>query len=452
MVLVVLTACAVTEPSAESTTTSTERPTPTSTSPTTLPFPPAPGFPSGPLADETARVLDGLWDGMPDTVDADAIRRLGQSGDARVAWLIADLLRFAGSGEILTASTQALEPLTGVEFSGMATWVSLTDHLIAWDTPAPPGYLDYKRRLFTLIDPRWDFVFTEPNDIDMRYLSWGGVLIDDRPLGDTAPCPRGCIPALDDPAVTDAAGGAWYPDDRIVFGVQIGGETRAYPKHIMEVHEMVNDTLGGRRFGMPYCTLCASAQVFFTDDVDGFETPVLRTSGLLSRSNKVMYDLVSRSVFDTFTGAAVTGPLQEAGVVLEQASVITTTWGEWKAAHPNTTIVAEDGGVGRTYDLDPLDGRDDNGPIFPIGDRDLRLPVQEQVLGVILPDGTPVAFPAAAARDALTAGESVTLAGVELILDGGGLRATFEGEPISSHQAFWFAWSQFHPETLLWED
>jgi hypothetical protein len=44
------------------------------------------------------------------------------------------------------------------------------------------------------------------------------------------------------------------------------------------------------------------------------------------------------------------------------------------------------------------------------------------------------------------------LAGVELVEDGGGLRATFESEPIPSHQAFWFAWSQFHPSTLLWQD
>jgi hypothetical protein len=417
-----------------------------------LPFPPAPRVPSGPLDDDTIQALDELWAGLPDDVDIEAIGRLGESGDARVAWLLADLLRFAGSGEILTAVADALVPLTDVEFAGIAMWVAVTDHLIAWDTPAPPGYLDYKRRLFTLVEPRWDFVFTEPNDIDMRYLSWGGVLIDDRPLGDPAPCPRGCIPALDDPAVTDASGGAWYPDDGIVFGVEIGGETRAYPRHIMEIHEMVNDTLGGRRLGMPYCTLCASAQVFYTDDVASFETPVLRTSGLLSRSNKVMYDLVSKSVFDTFTGAAVTGPMREAGVVLEQASVVTTTWGEWKAAHPDTTIVAEDGGIGRVYDLDPLRGRDDEGPIFPIGGRDLRLPVQEQVLGVILPDGTPVAFPVTRARQMLVSGGPVSLAGVELVLDGGGLRATFEDHPIASHQAFWFAWSQFHPDTLLWED
>ncbi len=416
-----------------------------------LPFPPAPEAPQGSLDVATTEALDRIWAGLPDSVRPEAIRELGATGDARVAWLIADLLRFGGGGETVGAAKEALLTLTGVEFSSIALWVGLTDHLIAWDIPEPPGYLDYKRSLFLMVDPRWDFVFSEPNAVDHRYLSWGGVLIDDRPLGTPGPCARGCIPALDDPAVTDAAGGDWYPDDAIVFGVRIGEETRAYPRNIMEVHEMVNDTLGGRRFAMPYCTLCASAQVFVTDDNQGFETPVMRTSGLLSRSNKVMYDLLSKSVFDTFTGKAVTGPMFQAGVVLDQAGVITTTWGEWKAAHPDTTIVAFDGGIGRTYDLDPLRGRDDNGPIFPIGDRDLRLGSQVQVLGVVLPDGTPVAFPAAAARATLDSDGEVTLGGVSLVADGGGLRATFDEADIASHQAFWFAWSQFHPTTLLWQ-
>ena len=353
-----------------------------------LPFPPAPVTPAGPLDESTRSVVDAIWSGLGGVMDVEAVRGLGRSGDARVAWLIADLLRFAGQGDLLDAAGDALSSLTGVEFAHM--WVSVTDHLIA--IPAPPGYLEYKRALFTAIDERWDFVFSEPNGLDLRYLSWGGVLIDDRPLGDPAPCARGCILALDDPGVTDAAGGSWYPDDGIVFGVEIGGAVRAYPKHIMEVHEMVNDTLGGRRFAMPYCTLCASAQVFFTDNVAGFGEPVLRTSGLLSRSNKVMYDLETRSVFDTFSGAAVTGPMFEAGVVLEQTGVVTCTWGEWKDAHPDTTIVAADSGIGRAYDLDPLRGRDDNGPIFPIGDRDLRLPSQAHVLGVVLADGVAVAF------------------------------------------------------------
>jgi hypothetical protein len=166
-----------------------------------------------------------------------------------------------------------------------------------------------------------------------------------------------------------------------------------------------------------------------------------------------MYDLRTESVFDTFTGAAVSGPLQDQAIVLEEITVLRTTWGEWKAAHPDTTIIAEDGGIGRSYPLDPLEGRDDNGPIFPIGPADPRLPEQELVVGVITADGTPVAFPAGEARAILSVGDEVIAGGVELVADGGGLRAVdaATGNPIPSHEAFWFAWSQFHPTTELWQ-
>jgi len=189
-----------------------------------------------------------------------------------------------------------------------------------------------------------------------------------------------------------------------------------------------------------------------TMGVPGTERPlVLRTSGLLHRSNKVMFDLDSDSVFDTFTGEAVAGPLRRSGVTLEPVSVVTTTWGEWKVAHPATTIVAEDGGIGREYDLDPLGDRDADGPIFPVGDIDPRLAAQELVVGVETPDGTLVAFPAAAARDALAAGSDVSTAGVRLLDDGGGLRAVLgDGTEVAAHEAFWFAWSQFRPDTELW--
>ena len=437
---------------ADSPVTTTPIETTTTTDPLSLAalFGEAPEVPDGPLSDEATAAVDAIFDRLDRPIVASQFSAFADTGDPRLAWVIADLLRFSTVPSVNQSAVDAASALTGVEFSGPVPWVGISDHLIAWDLPAFPGYEAYKERLYTFIDPRWDFLFTEPNDIDYRLLSWGGVPPDDRPFGDDQPCALGCIPALDEPAVTPASEGDWYPDDRIVFGIEIEGEARAYPKNIMEVHEMVNDTLGGRDFGLPYCTLCGSAQLFFTDDVDEFERPVLRTSGLLSRSNKVMYDLVTRSVFDTFTGRAIAGPLFEAGVRLPQGSVVVSTWGDWKTAHPDTTIVAQDGGIGRTYSLDPLGGRDDQGPIFPIGDRDLRLPVQAQVLGVIATDGTPIAFPAAAARERLDAAEAVELDGVRLALDGSGLVAFEDDKPIASHQAFWFAWSQFHPDTLLW--
>jgi len=420
-------------------------------------FPPSPETPTGPLPPVLARQLDELFEGLRVGVGVEALELIGESGDARVAWLLADILRFVG-GDGAAAAVAAFERLTGADvaadpLSARSPWQSVTNHLIAWDLPAPPGYLEWKRIPFELIDPRWTPFFDDTGAaIDWRHVSWGGVLIDDRPLGDPNPCPAGCIPALDDPAVTPADEGSWYPDDGIVFGLVIGGEARAYPKNLMEVHEMVNDTLGGRRIAIPYCTLCGSAQAYLTDEVPGRVDPlVLRTSGLLSRSNKVMYELTTLSAFDTFLGTAVSGPLQDEGVELDMVAVVTTTWGDWKAAHPGTTIVARDGGIGRSYPDDPLQGRDSAGPIFPIGDTDLRLAAQEQVLGVIAPDGIPVAFPVAAATAAIDGGGEVELAGVRVVVDGGGLRTeTVAGEPLPSHQAFWFAWSQFQPDTVLW--
>ena len=413
-------------------------------------FPAAPEPGTGPLSDSVREALASIPPALQEQrFPVDAVRTIGASGDARLLWYVYDLLRLAARDSVQIV-IEAFETLSGASLAG-EPFTAMGDRVLAWNLPPPPDYRRLKRDLFLLIEPRWaPFFDDEDSAIDWRLVGWGGVFIDDRPIATGGElCPRGCIPALDDPAVTDAAGGSWYPDQALVFGVVVGGEARAYPKHIMEVHEMVNDTVGGRRLAIPYCTLCLSAQAYFTDDVEGF-APVLRTSGLLSRSNKFMYDVTTFSAVDTFTGEALSGPLLDAGVTLGQTTVVTSPWGAWRAAHPDTTIVAEDGGIGRSYPPNPLRDRDDAGPIFPVGDVDPRLGVHEVVVGVLNDEGTPVAFPVAPARLALEAGEEVSLAGVTLQPDSGGLRAfTARGEA-PAHEAFWFAWSQFHPGTLLW--
>ena len=422
-------------------------------------FPPAPIAPEGPLEPGVGAALDTLVTSLlAGAFDDAALETIAASEDPRLGWFLSDLLRFMQGSTRQDALTDALRRLMGVDPRDDPTfaaspWRSVTDVLIAWDLPAWPGYREIKARIFVDVEPGWEAFFADKDAaIDWRHVSWGGVLIDDRPLGDTASCVRGCIPALDDPALTPATEGDWYPDERIVFGLAIGGDEVALPRNIMEIHEMVNMTIGGRRLGIPYCTLCGSAQAYFTDAVPAdVNVPVLRTSGLLSRSNKVMYDLETRSVLDTFTGEALSGPLQDVGVVLEQVTVVVTTWGEWKAAHPATRIVARDGGIGRTYPEDPLGGRDDDGPIFPIGDVDPRLPVQANIIGVISPDGSPVAFPADQARAVLAQGGDVEFGDIEVTSDGGGLRVKVRGgDELPAHQAFWFAWSQFHPDTVVW--
>ena len=415
-------------------------------------FPASPPVSTGALPTAVSRALASVAPALRDNrFPTAAVRAIGQGSDARMAWYLNDLMRFVSSRASADEVMSAFEQLTGAALP-RDSFTAMGDRVLAWDLPAPPGYREMKRDLFLMIDPRWQPFFDDAQSaIDWRQVGWGGVLMDDRPDATKGQsCPRGCIPALDQPKTTPAAQGNWYPDNAIVFGLVINGEARAYPKHMMEVHEMVNDTLGGRQIGIPYCTLCRSAQAYFTDRAGNFK-PLLRTSGLLSRSNKFMFDLRSFSAIDTFTGQAISGPLHRANVVLPQATVVISTWSAWRKAYPATTILAEDGGAGRRYPANPLRGRDDQGPIFPVGPVDARLGVHEVVLGVLAPDGKPIAFSRAAAQLALKAGEPIRLGGVTVRGDADGLRGFAGDTEISSHEAFWFAWSQFRPGTLLWQ-
>ena len=386
----------------------------------------------------------GTWDQNQDL----ALAEIAKSKDPRFAWIISDMMRFVSSERLNETLTNAASDLLGKQFRFENSWGVVTDHLVAWDIPEPPEYLSFKRAIFTSIVPGWEQIFVE-GDIDWRLVSWGGVLIDDRPY-DTTDNGCNCIPAADNPQVTTADEATWLKDDDVVFGIEVNGEYRAYPRRIMEVREMVNDTLGGRDLGIPYCTLCGAAQAYFTDGLpDGVERPILRTSGLLNRSNKVMYDLNTFSVFDTFLGHAVTGPLAEKKVQLKQATVITTEWGTWRKEHPETTVLLERYALGRNPDF--RNGRDANGPIFPVGDVDPRLPVHEDIIGVVTASGKPIAFQRSRALVALKRGDEIAYENVRLKLDAGGIRAVdTDGSDLGSHQAFWFAWSQFHPQTDLW--
>ena len=416
-----------------------------------------PAVPEGDLSAEHAAAISLITstdiDEVPFTNEQlEAIDLLGESGDPRVTWVLADILRFTRDAGRANALSVASSNLLGEEFNSI-DWNRITELLIAWDIPEPPNYIDAKRAIFSSILIDWEQFFDPEGDVDWRLVSWGGVRIDDQPYDETPGTTCNCIPAADNPETQPASEAAWLEEDDVVFGVVINGEARAYPRQIMEVREMVNDTLGGRDFALPYCTLCGSAQVWFTDtdNLEGFERPILRTSGLLTRSNKVMYELNSGSIFDTFLGTALTGEFREAGIQLEQHTVVTSTWGAWMEENPNTDVLIEELALGRDFDF--RNNRDADGPIFPIGDVDPRLDVQEDVLGIIQEDGTPIAFHVNSAIGALEAGQTIEVNGINIVLSGSGIKAIDDdGNDIVGHQSFWFAWSQFNEGTELWPE
>lgn len=172
--------------------------------------------------------------------------------------------------------------------------------------------------------------------IRLEEVVWGGVQAYDG------------IPPLDHPNMILAQNAGYLRDKELVFGIAINGDVRAYPDRFMDWHEMLNDTVGGHPVSLAYCTLCGSGILY---DVRTGSGPARQfgSSGLLYRSNKLMYDRSTHSLWNQFTGEPVIGELAESGLKLPTLPLTTTTWGEWRRRHPETKVLALETGFQRDY-------------------------------------------------------------------------------------------------------
>ncbi len=212
-----------------------------------------------------------------------------------------------------------------------------------WNQPESitDDYAEFKAQLYQEIDPAFDEYFSGRQAsarIRLDEIRWGGVVQDG-------------IPPLRDPQMLQTREQDYLADDNVVFGVKINGEARAYPKRILAWHEMFTDTFGEGDSAEPiagvYCTLCGTVIIYKTQH-NGVKHQ-LGTSGFLYRSNKLMYDQTTHSLWSTVRGEPVVGPLVDKGIALEHLSVVTTTWGEWKRRHPNTSVLSLNTGHQRDY-------------------------------------------------------------------------------------------------------
>lgn len=208
-----------------------------------------------------------------------------------------------------------------------------------WSQPDDPHphYAAFKGDLYRRIDDRFTEYFANEPEAIIRLdeVRWGGVRRDG-------------IPPLSEPKAEPAQlANTWLRDDHVVFGVEVNGVARCYPKRILAWHEMVKDTVGGKQINGVYCTLCGSMIVY--DPVHKGMHYELGTSGFLYRSNKLMYDHQTKSMWSTLEGKPVIGQLVGKGIQLKRLPVVTSTWGKWKAQHPETTVASLDTGHYRDY-------------------------------------------------------------------------------------------------------
>ncbi len=119
------------------------------------------------------------------------------------------------------------------------------------------------------------------------------------------------IPAISSPQIEALSNGVatgWahkLSAEEPVIVVSLNGQTRAYPLEIMLWHEIVNDTVGGVPVVVTFCPLCNVA-VVFKREVQG-KLLDFGTTGLLRKSNLVMYDRQTESWWQQFSGKAVVG-------------------------------------------------------------------------------------------------------------------------------------------------
>lgn len=428
-----------------------------------------------------------------------AIDGLIQARDADDKSLVAPivtLLRFINRQEIMDEAILTLKELTGQDFGdSLRDWPKWFE----WvgnnfeDYPPPDGYAQLKRRFLTNIHPGFELFLHEYEDnprIEPFEIQWGGVAPDG-------------IPPLEQPSNVPAGEADYLADKERVFGVSINGEHRAYPLRIMNLHEMANDVLDGSPISLAYCTLCG-AGIAYSGKFDGTET-TFGTSGLLYRSNKLMYDRETFSIWNQVTGEPVIGPLAENGITLDFFSTLLTTWGEWMAEHPDTTVLdINNTGVypaGRYFPEDNPNATHFsyfNAPdtMFPVIPRDDTLETKEVVLGLKIGEAAK-AYPVEALQsdriinDALgdtnvsvlasetsqaakayergsheffaVEGDESTGIAMTVVDKSGTIWDVTEQALVNTadssqtlpriptHMAFWFGWFAFYPDTLVYE-
>lgn len=307
----------------------------------------------------------------------DALRQISSQWHNAYAGIILDvarLMRRATSQSFrFSKLIEFLEQETGQQFgSDFSQWQEWI-----WDQPYDPhpDYELFKGLWYRQIDPRFAEFF--PDDvvslIRLDEIEWGGVVVNG-------------IPPLSYPVPLEAVSADYLADDHIVFGLAINGQFRAYPKRILAWHELVLDRLGDVELTIVYCTLCGTV-IPFESVVNGRHLK-FGTSGLLYRSNKLMFDIETRSLWNTFTGMPVVGLLAEKGLKLTPHAVVTTTWGEWRRQHPSTSVLSLDTGYQRDYSEGSAyqDYFSTDDLMFQVSMTDDRLAKKEEVLVLQLAD------------------------------------------------------------------
>ncbi|MFT5445066.1 MAG: hypothetical protein ACI9DC_000226 [Gammaproteobacteria bacterium] len=415
---------------------------------------------------DVLKVIPEEAGGLLDTVDA--------NWDPRIIPMILDTTYLSRSALVSLRMLRLLDKHTGqsigVDLQQWYQWM--------WqqDIPMHPEYPAFKSRLYGLVDPKFKGYFSPERTMKVRLdeVVWGGVRQDG-------------IPPLRNPDMIPAEEATYLADDNVIFGLAVNGDARAYPKRILAWHEMFTDTIGGMRVAGVYCTLCG-AMIVYESTLDGVKHE-LGTSGFLYRSNKLMYDKGTQSLWSTLGGEPVIGPLAGKGIRLKRGSVVTTTWGEWRKRHPQTQVLSLNTGHQRDYSEGKAyqDYFATDELMFQVPQRDGRLANKAEIVGLVFAQAAdkPLAIAADYLKSRPVHHNSVNDLKFVVLTDPSGANRVYQSDAVTftafdgqhiatdsegnqwtltedmlagdgkqlarlpAHRAFWFGWYAAYPHTRL---
>ncbi|WP_435353666.1 DUF3179 domain-containing (seleno)protein [Emticicia sp. SJ17W-69] len=133
--------------------------------------------------------------------------------------------------------------------------------------------------------------------------------------------------------------------DRIVIGIELNGEAKAYPISLIAYHHQVLDTLAGKPIMVTYCSVCRTGRIF--EPLVNGKPETFRLVGM-DHFNAMFEDATTKSWWRQANGEAITGKLK--GQTLPELLSEQTSVEKWLALHPNSLIMQPDLNFKTKYD------------------------------------------------------------------------------------------------------
>jgi hypothetical protein len=264
--------------------------------------------------------------------------------------------------------------------------------------------------------------------------------------------------------------------NRLVIGIDINGEAKAYPIQYMGYHHHLQDTVGGKAVLVTYCTVCRTGRVF--EPMVNGQHEQFRLVGM-DHFNAMLEDKTTKSWWRQATGEAIAGELK--GMKLKEVLSKQTSLDKWIQLHPQTSILQADPSFTKHYDTsfnyesgksksmltgtDSLSWKDKSWVVgVRIGEKAKaydwnrlrkeriiydRLNQTSLVLLLAKDDKSFFAFERIPENAVFNLRNDTIIVGSNhFLLSGKGIDTAFNLQPIIAYQEFWHSWQFFQPQTI----